>query len=308
VFIGKDGEPVVLDAFCPHQGAHLGGGKVIDGCLQCPFHGWEFDSAGKACKVPYFTGKKLPDFAKTRAWKSCLRYEFVFVWYHADGEEPSWELMDRSYWSDKSKWYYFGTGQGHFPMHIIEMAENSPDYAHFNVIHKDLPIPFFGRFLRIEFFDFAMTFDKDPTKHHLHYFHNKANMWCLNRKLDKYPPQETNLTFEGPGVIIFHLDTPFGKAELYKNIIPISPFHVYNEDHWFFENTCPRWFAYIYATFARFALEQDRPIWNTKTFRSQPLVLAGDGPWPAHRRWWKQFYSKSSIQMNSATASTDTDW
>lgn len=120
--------------------------------------------------------------------------------------------------------------------------ENSPDYAHFNVVHKSLPIPFFGRFLKIEFFDFEMSFDPDPAKKHIHYFHNKANMWVGSKKLDHYPPQESNLVFEGPGVIVFHvccfgfsrltddqLNTPFGRAELFKNIIPIAPFHIYNE-------------------------------------------------------------------------------
>ncbi len=38
----------VYDAFCPHQGAHLGFGAVIDrDCLRCPFHGFYFDAEGR---------------------------------------------------------------------------------------------------------------------------------------------------------------------------------------------------------------------------------------------------------------------
>src|SRR5678809_465596 len=38
---GADGAPHLFDAHCPHLGAHLGvGGRVVDGTLQCPFHGW----------------------------------------------------------------------------------------------------------------------------------------------------------------------------------------------------------------------------------------------------------------------------
>jgi phenylpropionate dioxygenase-like ring-hydroxylating dioxygenase large terminal subunit len=69
-----------MDAYCPHQGAHLGGGKVVDGCIQCPFHEWEFNSEGKACKIPYFTGSKIPDFAKTNVWPTKTVFDFVFVW------------------------------------------------------------------------------------------------------------------------------------------------------------------------------------------------------------------------------------
>lgn len=38
-----DGEYHALDQTCPHQGGPLGDGKVEDGCVYCPWHGWEFD-------------------------------------------------------------------------------------------------------------------------------------------------------------------------------------------------------------------------------------------------------------------------
>ncbi len=38
----------VYDAYCPHQGAHLGYGATLeDDCIRCPFHGFNFDSEGK---------------------------------------------------------------------------------------------------------------------------------------------------------------------------------------------------------------------------------------------------------------------
>ena len=40
VFRGEDGEAHVLNAHCPHLGAHLGhGGKVCGNQIRCPFHG-----------------------------------------------------------------------------------------------------------------------------------------------------------------------------------------------------------------------------------------------------------------------------
>ena len=39
-FRSADGAPHVMDAHCPHLGAHLGvGGAVRDGNVVCPFHG-----------------------------------------------------------------------------------------------------------------------------------------------------------------------------------------------------------------------------------------------------------------------------
>lgn len=37
---------------CPHRGARLSLGRVHDGQLECPYHGWQFASGGKCVKVP----------------------------------------------------------------------------------------------------------------------------------------------------------------------------------------------------------------------------------------------------------------
>jgi len=38
-----DGSVYALENVCPHQGGPLGEGKVEDGCVYCPWHGWQFD-------------------------------------------------------------------------------------------------------------------------------------------------------------------------------------------------------------------------------------------------------------------------
>jgi hypothetical protein len=42
LFRTQGGQPALLDAFCPHLGANLSvGGRVVDGNIRCPFHGWQ---------------------------------------------------------------------------------------------------------------------------------------------------------------------------------------------------------------------------------------------------------------------------
>lgn len=42
-----------LDDRCSHRFAPLSEGRVLkNGCLQCAYHGWEFDGQGKNVKVP----------------------------------------------------------------------------------------------------------------------------------------------------------------------------------------------------------------------------------------------------------------
>jgi phenylpropionate dioxygenase-like ring-hydroxylating dioxygenase large terminal subunit len=34
---------------CPHRLAPLSEGRVVDGGLECPYHGWQFEGAGGGC-------------------------------------------------------------------------------------------------------------------------------------------------------------------------------------------------------------------------------------------------------------------
>jgi len=45
-----NGEYGALDNHCPHQGGPLGEGSIEDGCLRCPWHGWDFDPLSGAGK------------------------------------------------------------------------------------------------------------------------------------------------------------------------------------------------------------------------------------------------------------------
>ncbi len=39
---------------CPHRGASLSRGQVTEnGCLECPYHGWQFDTDGTCIRVPF---------------------------------------------------------------------------------------------------------------------------------------------------------------------------------------------------------------------------------------------------------------
>lgn len=61
VVLFRDAEGVVaalLDR-CPHRGVALSLGKVRDGCIECPFHGWRLDRSGGVARVPWNPDAKL---------------------------------------------------------------------------------------------------------------------------------------------------------------------------------------------------------------------------------------------------------
>lgn len=38
----ENGQYFAIDDLCPHMGASLGAGEVIDGVVACPWHAWRF--------------------------------------------------------------------------------------------------------------------------------------------------------------------------------------------------------------------------------------------------------------------------
>ena len=46
------GPPAALPDRCPHRSAPLSQGRVRDGEVECPYHGWRFDSMGRCTRVP----------------------------------------------------------------------------------------------------------------------------------------------------------------------------------------------------------------------------------------------------------------
>ena len=61
LFRTESGKAVVLDAYCPHLGAHLGhgiheetgiGGRIEGETIVCPFHAWRFNGNGRMRRSP----------------------------------------------------------------------------------------------------------------------------------------------------------------------------------------------------------------------------------------------------------------
>ena len=52
VFRGDDGKPVALQDRCIHRNSRLSEGKLCQGKIQCPYHGWVYDRTGKVVRVP----------------------------------------------------------------------------------------------------------------------------------------------------------------------------------------------------------------------------------------------------------------
>src|SRR5699024_5641215 len=120
------------EAYCPHLGAHLGDGTLVDGCLRYPFHGWRWDGDGRYVAIPY-ADQPNPK-ARLRAFPVEEANGLVFAWYHPDPEQaPLYEVFgveeteDPAYALHSTHTYEIATC-------LQEMAENGYDAGHFEAV------------------------------------------------------------------------------------------------------------------------------------------------------------------------------
>ncbi|NOR18982.1 MAG: Rieske 2Fe-2S domain-containing protein [Xanthomonadales bacterium] len=102
VFRNEEGEACVLSDTCVHRGASLGGAwsmgnvpRIINGCIVCPYHGWEFNGEGKCVNIPSIGyGEKTPARAKVDAYPVQEKYGIVFAFLGDLPEEERPPLLD----------------------------------------------------------------------------------------------------------------------------------------------------------------------------------------------------------------------
>ncbi len=77
------GSAVVQTAWCPHLGADLSRGEIIEGQIRCPYHHWRFDRSGACAHIP--TGDKIPPGARVFTFPSAEAWGLVWAF---NGDAP----------------------------------------------------------------------------------------------------------------------------------------------------------------------------------------------------------------------------
>jgi nitrite reductase/ring-hydroxylating ferredoxin subunit len=77
------GRAVVQGAFCPHLGADLSVGQVVEGQIRCAYHHWRFDCAGTCVDIP--AGDKIPPGARIATYPTAEAWGLVWAF---NGDAP----------------------------------------------------------------------------------------------------------------------------------------------------------------------------------------------------------------------------
>ena len=283
----RDGGGVAkaLDAYCPHLGADLSGGRVCEGELECPFHRWRFEGSGDVASIPYLAkGRKLPTI-QAGAKHVVEQDGCLFLWHGKDA--PHFDLPSA------------GTGMVHrgdhdagvVKMHLQEFAENSVDFQHFAPLHGEMRLPWTS--IRIPGLTIQHTADweSDTDKPWMAYFHDKAVLKFFGRELP-WTAAKAKISFHGAGSVVhFRFTIPrVGEILMMQTHTPLTPMALRVRFRWFAEKKIPRALvSYVVGNWVS-QWREDIDIWENKIFRPRPQLVRDDGPVHALRKWYAQFH------------------
>ncbi|MBS0380695.1 MAG: Rieske (2Fe-2S) protein [Proteobacteria bacterium] len=287
LFRGREsGKPVLLDAYCPHMGTHLGtnttsyvvrDGVHIEGdAIRCPYHGWRFRADGRCDDIPRLRGP-IPKAACVRSWKVAESLGIVWVWYDEEGLKPQWPAPELAEWSDPAWVHWKVDHLGTLPVHGQEIVDNIVDMAHFGPIHG---------LDRVEFFE--NEFDG-----HLAI----QRMVGPHRTLvDGGDKLHTDTTYHGPGYLLSHMRGRHPSIILIANT-PVD------------DGVSCAWHALLvksahaearaadvavareFQEASRLAFAQDFEVWAHKAPALKILQVNCDGPFHLERIWYRQFFN-----------------
>ena len=128
---GPEGIVAALEDFCPHRGAPLSLGTVVEGKLICGYHGLEMGCEGKTVAMP---GQRVRGFPAIRAYPTIERYGFVWVW-PGDAALADPAKLHHLEWAESPDWA-FGGGLYHINCDYRLMIDNLMDLTHETYVHS----------------------------------------------------------------------------------------------------------------------------------------------------------------------------
>lgn len=284
LFRTASGSARLIEAHCPHLGAHLGeGGRVEGEAMVCPFHGWHLDGEGRVARVPYSKGP-TPRVC-VRAWPIREVNGQVMAWHHPDGAEPTWEPPALPEATDPAWTGFLPARSWRIRTHVQEICENGTDNAHFTWLHTQQTTH-----MRTD----AVDVDGPVYSHRTF---QKYNLFGVAKLLVDEVTGPLHVTFHGLGIVVNRATVNARIALDYTFVffpVPVDDTHI--ELHSMLSmkrlpsRLATRMLWQKAAHEGGVTIDQDVPIWEAKRWRARPVLVPEDGPIASFRSWTRQFY------------------
>jgi len=271
LFRTEFGDAAVLDAHCPHLGAHLGHGGTVEGdSIICPFHAWRYGPDGQ-CREARFSARQSPPDVVIRSWPVCEVSGLILMHYHPDGEPPDYTPEPVSEY-EVPGWVGYETYRYNVRMHVQELAENVPDGVHFNYVHGVGATP------SVEYVTEGPVYRQVTT----------VPATGLGGA-----PTAFRQEVQGLGLIVLRTEPPLGQVQ----VVCPTPIDEENVDFraslLFYEGEGAARLSEPSRAMARLMASQfeaDIRIWENKVYWTSPSMVEEDAALAALRRWARQFY------------------
>jgi phenylpropionate dioxygenase-like ring-hydroxylating dioxygenase large terminal subunit len=120
---------------CPHRGIQLSLGAIVDDHLQCPFHGFEYDSSGACVHIPANgRGGVIPSALRLRSYPTYEAHGYIWVWW---GETPSAHLETPTFFDNIDESFQHASARDPWEAHYSRVIENQLDVVHLPFIHRN---------------------------------------------------------------------------------------------------------------------------------------------------------------------------
>ena len=292
-YCDESGQICVAEAFCPHLGSDLSpaaGGRVRDGRLVCPFHGYEFDATGACVATPY---APAPRYTNLRVFETREIVGMIFAWWGIEGREPQWHLPAETL--DEDGWCDLDIRTVRLAGHPQETSENSVDLAHLRYIHgfgsveRIEPVAVDGPHLRSRFkFQSTrsiakvvkLTFDLSADTHVYGLGYSFVDIYEHSIGMD---------------LRLWVMATPID-GTLIDMVLASQVREIRKPNRWLaglaflpvgMRAPIMNWFT---ASQQVWEVRQDEAIWSRKRYQSLPRLCRSDGEITRFRRYCAQFY------------------
>ena len=132
LFRDESGELGLVDRDCPHRGADLAYGRVENGGLRCPFHGWLFNVKGQCLETPAEPeNSTMYKHIQQGAYPVVERSGIVFA-YLGQGEPPAFPEFDCFVAPDTHTFAF----KGFIECNWLQALEVGIDPAHASYLHR----------------------------------------------------------------------------------------------------------------------------------------------------------------------------
>lgn len=295
---GESGKAAVLDAHCPHLGAHLGSGegRISGDNIACPFHGWTFSPTGECVDIPY--AKQIPDRAvhALRGWPVLEKNGFIALWYDTADSQPEDYIPDIPEWNTPGwgDWVFY---RSRIRARACDVIENIVDIAHFPHVHGGRVREWENSFTERTVTQLS-TVDRNPDAKIIVPPGVPPELIDARSEAGVEADAWGNATYHGPSIMYYYTESR--SPDMNFRAWWVNAHTTVNDEEL---DLCsavivdsldatplPQEFAELYPHIAHIAFGQDVEIWKDKVYRENPILCDGDGPINKLRRWYEQFY------------------